>query len=541
MLSRISRYALIPLLSSILVLSSFILGNVTSPGLLFLSAVLFPSIMLIENKSKITLFIQAVALAFFHWSSHLNWCQLLYFISIVLELSNRRALKQKLLFSVGYSLLYTSVRLTYMPWSEYNLLVSVYDLICFILVALVMQYLFTSQLEKKRLLKRNKFLTFHDPLTGLLNYDGYINAVNDLVDIKKSSFVLLLLDFQDFKSINKESISSGNEILTKISIILQTYFSNAAAISRYAGDRFALAIPTTENTVSDVQEILESRRLGYEVTYSMAMFPEESATSQQIITLAEDRLFQNKRVLWLKREEELFRSEKLKIVGELAAGMAHEIRNQLTTLKGFIDLSKSQSYNIEPWVNIITNEITRMNELTSEFLQFSKPHMSNMRLERISGCFDRVKYLTESQALSKGHTLHIHINDDSSLVMMDRDKIVQVLINLIRNAIEAMDEPGHIHIRGKRMDLKFMVIEIQDTGKGISEDELPKIFDPFYTTKDEGTGLGLSICHKIIQDHGGTLSVKSVVNDGTLFIIVLPIIEEEPIVPIMEKEKHQSL
>ncbi|MBB3073433.1 diguanylate cyclase (GGDEF)-like protein [Paenibacillus baekrokdamisoli] len=441
-----------------------------------------------------------------------------------MEIRNRRHFRYTLSISAGYSLLYTSVRLTYHPWDEYNLLVSIYDLFSFMLVVFVIQYILTAELERKRLQKRNKFLTFHDPLTNLLNYDGYINAVNDLVDNKKSNFVLLLLDFQDFKSINKESISCGNEILTKISIIIQTYFSNAVAISRYAGDRFALAIPTTENAVSDVQEILESRSLGYEVTYSMAMFPEEGSSSQQIITLAEDRLFQNKRVLWLKREEELFRSEKLKMVGELAAGMAHEIRNPLTTLKGFIDLSKSQSYNIGPWVDIITNEITRMNELTAEFLQFSKPHMSNMKPEPISGCLDRVKYLTESQAVSKGHCINLYNIDESILVVMDRDKIVQVLINLVRNALEAMVEPGHIHIQVKRMDTKHTVIEIQDTGKGIPEDVLPKIFDPFYTTKEEGTGLGLSICHKIIQDHNGILSVKSIVNEGSLFTITLPVI-----------------
>jgi diguanylate cyclase (GGDEF)-like protein len=524
MLSRLSRYALIPLLTLLIVLSSFMLEKVTSPNLLFISAVLFSSIAMFNNNSKISFYFQTLALSLFHWSSHLNWCLLLYIILIVLEIRNRRDFKHRLPISVGYALLYTSVRLTYMPWTEYNLLVSVYDLIGFISIVFVMQHLLTSELEKKRLQKRNKFLTFHDPLTGLLNYDGYINAVNDLVENKKSNFVLLLLDFQDFKSINKESINSGNEILTKISLIIQTYFSNAVAISRYAGDRFALAIPSIGNAVIDVQEILESRRLGYEVSYSMAMFPEEGASSQQIISLAEDRLFQNKRVLWLKREEELFRSEKLKIVGELAAGMAHEIRNPLTTVKGFIDLSKSQSYNIEPWVDIIMNEITRMNELTAEFLQFSKPHISNMKPEPISVCLDRVKYLTESQAISKGHSINIHNIDDSILIVMDRDKIVQVLINLVRNALEAMDEPGHIYIQVKQMDTKYILIEIQDTGKGIPEDELPKIFDPFYTTKEEGTGLGLSICHKIIEDHGGILSVKSIVNEGTLFTITLPVI-----------------
>jgi signal transduction histidine kinase len=106
---------------------------------------------------------------------------------------------------------------------------------------------------------------------------------------------------------------------------------------------------------------------------------------------------------------------------------------------------------------------------------------------------------------------------------MDRDKVVQVLLNLIRNAIEAMREPGHIFIRAKQVN-KEVVIEIEDTGTGIPENELENIFHPFFTTKENGTGLGLSICYKIVQDHGGTLSVQSVIGQGSVFIIKLPTI-----------------
>lgn len=526
MLIKLTRHTLVPSLIAFIMFSSLLLDKVSSPYLLFLSTAIFAGIMIFGKDSKISLFLQTFGLVFFHWTTHLNWCLLLYFIFIIIEIRNRRDLRLTMSISLGYALLYTTVRLTYLPWDKYNLLVSVYDLISFILIVLIMNHLVTTEVEKKRLQKRNQFLTYHDPLTGFLNYDGYVSAVHDLAENKKSGFILILLDFQDFKSVNKESIRSGNEILARISLILRIYFPNAVAISRYAGDRFSMVIPDAGDTIREAQEILESGRLGYEVTYSFAVCPNERSTSHDIIMLAEDRLFQKKRTLWLKREEDMFRTEKLKLVGELAAGMAHEIRNPLTTLKGFIHLSKSQSYNIEPWVDIITNEITRMSELTAEFLQFSKPHISNIRPEPISVCVDRAKQLTESQATSKGHILSMDNVDVSIHVEMERDKIVQVIINLVRNAIEAMDEPGHIHIQGKIMEPNLVVIEVQDTGKGIPEKHLTKIFDPFYTTKDDGTGLGLSISHKIIQDHKGTLTVSSLENSGSVFTITLPIICE---------------
>ncbi|WP_152403698.1 ATP-binding protein [Paenibacillus cellulositrophicus] len=527
MIVKQTRHVLIPSLTTFIMLSSILLGKADSIFLLFLSGAMLTGVMIFfaESSSR-SLLLQSVSLAFFHWSSQLNWTQIIYFILIIMETRNTRNLKYTLSLAFTYSMLYTVIRLSYLPWDRYNLLVSVYDLISLVLIVLGMRYLVTTEIERKRLLRRNQFLASHDPLTGFLNYDGYVSAVNELVETKKSPFVLILLDFQDFKSLNKESIRGGNEILTRISLIIRTYFPSAFAISRYAGDRFAMVIPDTDGSLGQAQDILESGKLGYEVTYSTARFPRESTTSHDIIMLAEDRLFQKKRMLWLKREEEMFRSEKLKIVGELAAGMAHEIRNPLTTLKGFIHLSKSQSYNIGPWVDIITNEITRMNELTAEFLQFSKPHLGNIRPEPISHCVERARNLTESQVTSRGHSISMENVSDSVMVEMERDKIVQVLINLVRNAIEAMEQPGHIHIQVQQTN-SMVTIDVSDTGKGIPEDLLPKIFDPFYTTKEEGTGLGLSICHKIIQDHNGTLTVKSMESEGSVFTITLPVLTEE--------------
>jgi diguanylate cyclase (GGDEF)-like protein len=517
------RRAVIPFFIGFIIAASFFLGKDPNTFLLLVSGSLLTIIVILHHKVPHAAYLQPLFLMLFHWSSHLNWCYVLYIILLVLSVQRKLRISRLIWLAAGYAALYTVIRLTYLPINKYNLLVSVQDLISFILLVLLMRYLFTTELEKIQLQKRNRFLITHDPLTGVLNYEGYIQAIEALTLKKNSDFVLVLLDFQDFKSVNNQSITSGNEILINISRLLQTYFPDAVAISRYAGDRFALVLPDHDNAIDDFLSLLDANILGYEVTYSITFFPEEVRTVQEIIALAEDRLFQNKRLLWTKREEQMVQSEKLKIVGELAAGMAHEIRNPLTTMQGFIQLSKSQSYNIQPWFDLIMNEIKRMNELTAEFLQFSKPHISNMRLESISKCIDRVLFLTEPQATSRGHYMTLGNVENTILVKMDRDKIVQVLLNLIRNAIEAMNDPGHIYIRAKQVGKEIM-IEIEDTGCGMPDEVLDNIFNPFYTTKENGTGLGLSICYKIVQDHGGTLSVQSAVNEGSTFTVKLPIV-----------------
>jgi diguanylate cyclase (GGDEF)-like protein len=525
MLNKILRLTAIPLVSAFIVLSSLMLNKAYNHYVLFIFALLFVSAMVLYKRTPVPNLLKIVFLAGFHWASQLNWCELLYFIVIILTLQNRPEAHRSVSLSFGYALLYSMIRFSYVPSTSYNLLVSVYDLISFLLIVVIFQYMFQSELQKKRLQRRNHFLVTHDPLTGLLNYESYIKAIRELTEQKNSNFILVLLDFQDFKSINKESIKNGNDILTKISLIIRAYFSTATAISRYAGDRFALMVHCHENTLLEIEDVLNSGTLGYEVTFSTAVYPDESSDAQGIISLAEDRLFQKKRLIWIKREEEMFRTEKLKIVGELAAGMAHEIRNPLTTLQGFIHLSKSHDYNIKPWIDIITNEITRMSELTAEFLQFSKPHISNMKAESICKCIDRMLSLTESQVASKGHYIVVKNVKETVLVQMDRNKIVQVLLNLVKNAIEAMQKPGTIKIEAERIN-NHVMIEISDTGSGIPETELEKIFNPFYSTKQNGTGLGLSICQKIIQDHDGTLSIQSTLGEGSIFSVRLPVFSE---------------
>jgi signal transduction histidine kinase len=265
---------------------------------------------------------------------------------------------------------------------------------------------------------------------------------------------------------------------------------------------------------------------GLQVTYSISIYPETAETLQQLITIAEERLFQAQRSKWIKNEEEIYRSERLRAVGELAAGMAHEIRNPLTAIRGFLQLSRGQAYNIAPWYEVIMGEVIRVTDLTAEFLQFSKPQAHLMKPERLGHCLERVLSLTESDAASRGHRISLELTGHAVMVHMDRDKIVQVLINLIRNAFEAMNDPGEVHIVLVHEGDKAYT-SITDTGSGIPEKALADIFNPFYTTKEEGTGLGLSLCQKIAHDHHGEITVRSEVGIGSMFTLELPVVAVE--------------
>lgn len=519
---NIIKLFIVPSICALIIMSSIVLDKTTNFTALLISGCLFALSIMFDKKWPRLQYIQILLLGLFQWYSQLNWCQLLYCILIIIAIEKRPQSKYDVFIAIYYVLQYTLIRLSYQSMSPYNLLVSIFDLLTSVVIVLLFRYVVNLEIEKKRLSKKYNFLSTHDSVTGLLNYEGYMKSIQDFVQ-KKEPFILVLLDLQDFKSINHESMENGNEILAKIAQILHVFFPNAKAISRYAGDRFALILPPQDNVMQQLNEMLDSNALGFQVTDSTTSFPSEAVTSQELITFAEEKLFQNRRKLWFKREENMFRSEKLKAVGELAAGMAHEIRNPLTTIKGFMQIAVHHDYNVRPWFDTIMSEITRMNELTAEFLQFSKPHISNMKPEPIGHLIDRLLFLVESEAAFRGHRIHYEATNSNAHINMDRDKIVQVLLNLVRNAFEAMQESGDVYIRIQVNEYSAS-IEIEDTGSGIPEHQLVKIFNPFYTTKENGTGLGLSICQKIAQDHGGSLDVTSELGKGSIFRLRLPII-----------------
>jgi PAS domain S-box-containing protein len=224
-----------------------------------------------------------------------------------------------------------------------------------------------------------------------------------------------------------------------------------------------------------------------------------------------------------KTEDILHRQDKLAAVGQLAAGVAHEIRNPLTSMKGyteFLQLDESDPERLE-FLNIILDEIDRVNTIVEDFMVLAKPKAVHLEEKNIIEVIKNVLSLLEFEARKKHVHLHFDFNEEIVQVECDENRLKQVFLNFIKNGIEAMPNGGELHVR-TMVNEKTVQIAIQDTGVGIPEEKLKKIGEPFYTTKKNGNGLGLMVSFKIIESHRGKVFIESELNKGTTFNIQLP-------------------
>lgn len=220
-------------------------------------------------------------------------------------------------------------------------------------------------------------------------------------------------------------------------------------------------------------------------------------------------------------EEMIRRSDKLSAVGQLAAGVAHEIRNPLTTLKGFVQLHKPTLD--KRYVNIMLAELDRINQIVSEFLILAKPQGIKHQLKDVTMNLQSTISLLKTQAIIKNIQIHFEYDLDIPLIKCEQNQLKQVFINLLKNAIESMENGGEITVKAKKMNEEMITILIIDQGIGIPEEQIPKLGEPFYTTKVEGTGLGLMVCFRIIENHGGSMKIFSELNKGTSVEVCIPI------------------
>jgi signal transduction histidine kinase len=233
-------------------------------------------------------------------------------------------------------------------------------------------------------------------------------------------------------------------------------------------------------------------------------------------------------------QESLMQSEKMALIGKLAAGTAHSIRNPLTSVKmRLFSLNRSCSFSDaqKEDFNVISGEITQINRIVENFLEFSRPPKLTIRKMSPSLVVDSAVYLLDQRLKSYQVDLKIFRNGFLAETLIDPDQLKEVIVNIMINACEAMKNGGTITIReeetkGGESAGKYDSIRISDDGQGIAENIKNKIFDPFFTTKEQGTGLGLSIAFNIIHEHGGRLSVTSDEGMGTCFVINLPVKDE---------------
>ena len=223
-------------------------------------------------------------------------------------------------------------------------------------------------------------------------------------------------------------------------------------------------------------------------------------------------------------KDQVKRAEKLAAVGSLAAGVAHEIRNPLSSIKGLATYFGSKFENgseEKQLAAVMVQETDRLNRVITELLEFARPSAPDLQPTPLHELVTHSIRLVQQDARSGGVTIVSRVPETLPNLSLDRDRMLQVLINLYLNAIQAMPDGGTLTItaelRGDTVQLA-----VSDTGSGIPKQDITKIFDPYYTTKGSGTGLGLATVHNIIQSHGGSVDVTSRPGHGTTFTLSFP-------------------
>lgn len=278
-----------------------------------------------------------------------------------------------------------------------------------------------------------------------------------------------------------------------------------------------------ETAESVLAETVRLRKDGSQVEVSISVSPifDQAGKITALISISRDMTEHN------KMEDLLRRSEKLTTVGQLAAGVAHEIRNPLTTLRGFLQMQqRTRAVNVMH-TDVMLAELDRINLIVSEFLILAKPQAVQFQTRDVRFTMGDVVSLLDSEAHLHNIEFEVHFSPSPVLVHCEENQLKQVFINLLKNAMEAMPKGGKILLQVEEDDSGFAVLRVIDEGEGIAKDRLQKLGEPFYTNKEKGTGLGLMISQRIIEGHRGTLKIESELGKGTAVTITLPIVQEE--------------
>lgn len=360
---------------------------------------------------------------------------------------------------------------------------------------IVLSIIFTAQNLKSISTEYDKFKTLTSSvLENMSEAVIVIDKENKITLFNKSAEYF-------FTSISKDVL--GNNIQT---------FANG--VLGFVIDRIA-----SNNTMFETDLLINNEIRFLSFTVSALEDPDTNQTKYSIVI---KDLTETKRL-----EEEAKRNEKLSAMGELASGVAHEIRNPINAIgmiaqrlnKEFTPTENEKEYS--DITRLLRNEVDRINKIITQFLSYAKPIDISIKQIEINSYLNEIYKLFDTQAKQKSIKFILQSNDKFN-INIDADLIKQSLLNIVTNAFDAVSENGTISINYYKMKKDF-IIEISDNGIGIKPDQQKKIFDLYYTTKKDGNGLGLSITQKIISQHKGSISVQSKVNTGTIFKIILPL------------------
>jgi signal transduction histidine kinase len=334
------------------------------------------------------------------------------------------------------------------------------------------------------------------------NYDFYMSAAEKIAAHVRATpeAVTPLAEFADFEKQSQRILELGFELAMAHRESMNTFLADSRMSLTY---------------------------LRYLLMISLALL---LAASGGLAVVVYGELIAPLRVKLVENQALMERQEKLASLGMLAAGVAHEIRNPLTAIKAWLFIQRK---HLLPGTleyddaDVIANEITRLERIVKDVLLFARPSEPHFATVQVDDPLREVQSLLAPE-LANARINLVHENGSRVQVWIDSEQIKQVLINLVQNAAESIGQDGTITLRARPGSTRLerttetVVLEVADTGKGISPEVEKRLFDPFFTTKESGTGLGLSIAARIIEKHGGALLYQTQVNHGTTFGIVLP-------------------
>ncbi len=437
------------------------------------------------------------------WDIH-EFYRRLYYIPIIIGAFKFR-LRGGVLTSLGVSLLYAPHLMIYLGEINIVVLNQILEIIMFIVVGTATGFLVESDYKKKNLLEvRIK------QLTNLENY------TQNILDSITNVFVTLNKNLK-IQSINKEGRDifnlSDSDIGKDLDFIFEEYDEVEQMLKKFLIDNKKYATIETK-CFSNIKTSMYFKLYIYPLKNILGKIEGVVLVFEDISEIR-------------KLESQVRRAEKLSAVGELASGIAHEIRNPLGIIKTISQTIKKDilDADIKEGIEIIINEVDRVNNVIKGLLDFAKPSIGEIKTTNIDLIIKNIILITYKYA--QQHNVKINYQPDSSTIaMIDGEKLKQAFINIIFNSVQAMPSGGNIDIE-MTTQKDWVKISFKDEGVGISSDKLEKIYEPFYTTKNTGTGLGLPITHRIIEEHQGYMEVRSIVGTGTTFDIYIPVVNSK--------------
>ncbi len=322
-------------------------------------------------------------------------------------------------------------------------------------------------------------------------------------------------------------VTELNEFMLKLIHRHYPELTRETIMSQPAGQLFRKYID--EQTYSRLEDIVRSKqRTNAKIkcatsTYQIYTEPllRDSGIPGGIVMIVQDLTEE------AKLRSELDNVERLTLVGQMAAGITHEIRNPMAVVRGFLQLMREKSPGeLDSYYQIVMDELDRANAIINDFLSLAQTRVSDKEMVQLHLIVEELSPLIWADANLRGQSIELRLNPSLPLLMLNVREIKQLVLNLARNGMEAMDPKGVLTLE-TRVNEDRVELMIKDTGGGISTSQIENLFVPFFTTKNHGTGLGLSLCLSIAERHNGKIAVESQEGVGTVFTVSFPFEKEE--------------